>query len=106
MDAARVGRDVAADLAGAFRGEAQREQPVHGGRGGLHGLQRCAGVRGDRVAGRIDGADRLHPLQAEHDFGAGLEWRLPAHEPGIAALRHDGDALLVGKLEDGTHLRR
>ena len=69
-------------------------------------FERCARVRRERVAGRIDGADRLHALQAQHEFGAGFERRLPADEAGVAALRHDGDALLVGELEDGADLRR
>src|SRR5688572_31990971 len=51
---AGLGREIAADRAGAFRRQQLRVEPVHRG-GGLAGpLQRDAGLAGDRVGARID----------------------------------------------------
>ena len=106
MDAAGIGGDVAADLAGAFGGEAQGEETVLGCGGILNGFERCAGLRCERVAGCIDGADRLHAVEAEHDLSARLERGLAADQSGIAALRDDGDALLMRELQDRADLAR
>ena len=62
--------------------------------------------RCERIAGYIDGADRLHAVEAEHDLSARLERDLAADQSGIAALRHDGDALLMRELQDRADLAR
>ena len=55
--AAGVGRHVAADGAGSFRGERQRKQPVGGERGGLRLGQRHARLADHHVRVRVDLAD-------------------------------------------------
>ena len=70
--AAGIGREVAADLAGAFRGERQREQPVGGVGRGLRVGEDDAGLDGHRVAGRIDRADAVEPRQRDDDLVAAL----------------------------------
>ena len=96
--AARIGRQVAADGAGAFRRQQLRIEPVHRG-GGLAGArQGDAGLAGDGVRGRIDLADAVEPVEREHDLV--VQRNLAADQPGIAALRHDRRCGLVGELED------
>jgi len=85
--AAGIGREIAADSAGAFGRKELRIKPV-GRRGGLPGaLQGDAGLAGDRVGGRIDFADAIEPVEREHDLV--VMRNLPADQSGIAALRHD-----------------
>ena len=54
----------------------------------------------------IDVAHAVEPLERDHDLMAGLERDLPADQPGIAALRHDGRLGLVGEFQDRRDLSR
>ena len=55
---------------------------------------------------KIDVAHAIEPLERDHDLVACLERNLPADEPGIAALRHDGRLRRVGAFEDRRDLLR
>ena len=96
--AAGIGRKIAADGAGAFRGQQLRVEPV-GARGGLaRALQRDAGLAGQRVRCRVDLADAVEPVERQHDLV--VQRDLAADEPGIAALRHDRRRGVVGEFEN------
>ena len=64
--------------------------------------QHDAGLAGHGVRRRVDLADAVEPGEREHELAAVRD--LPADQPGIAALRHDRRAGLVGELEDGGDL--
>jgi hypothetical protein len=83
----RIGRQIAADRAGAFRGEQQRIEPVGIRRRFAHASERHAGFRGDAIRGRVDLADPVEPVEREHDFAVVRD--LSADQAGIAALRYD-----------------
>ena len=105
-DAAGIGRNVAADLAAAFRTEAQRKQPVDRGRRLVQVGEDAAGLDGHREVDRIDRAYPVHPAECQHDIIA-VRGRDPAaDQPGIAALRHDRQPGLSTNLDDRGHLRR
>ncbi len=89
---ARVGREIAADLATAFRAERQRKQPVDGSRGRLHVQQHAARFRDQREVGGVDFADAIQPVQRQHELIAARARRGAAAVAGVATLRHDGDA--------------
>ena len=68
LRAACVGGQIAANRAAAFSGQAQRKQESGLLGGALQVLQNAAGLGGDRQVGGIDGAHRVHALQAQHDL--------------------------------------
>ena len=96
-DAAGVGRDIAADGAGPLGRERKRKEPVGFKRRSLRLGERHAGLADHHVGMRIDFPDRFQPLGREDDFVAARVRRLPAHEPGVAALRHNSDPRLVAE---------
>ncbi len=89
---ARIGGEVAADLAGAFRRQAQREQPVRVGRGLLEVGEDAARFHGHGVVARVQLPDAVEPARAQDDAGAVGQGRAPAHEAGVPALGHHGHA--------------
>ncbi len=99
--AAGIGREIAADGAAAFRRQQLRIEPVDFGRRFARTLQRDAGFDRHGVGDRIDLADLVEPGERQHDLA--VERDLPADQPGVAALRHDGGLGLVGELEDRGH---
>ena len=96
--AAGIGGEIAADGAGAFRRQQLRIEPVDRGRRLARAAERHAGLAGDGVGDRVDLADAVEPRERQHDLAMVRD--LPADEAGIAALRHDRRARLVGELED------
>ena len=100
VEAAGIGREIAADPAGAFRREAQGKQPVHGISRVLHRLQHRAGFDRDRVVSGIDVEDAGHAVERQHHLVACVGGNLPAAQAGVAALRHDRRARLVGDGEN------
>ena len=100
--AAGIGREIAADGAGAFRRQQLRIEPVGFGRRFARALQRDPGFDRHGVGDRIDLADLVEPGEREHDLAMMRD--LPADQPGIAALRHDRGLGFVGELEDRRHL--
>ena len=73
-------------------------------RGALLGdLQHHAGLAGHGVGRRIDLADFVEPPQRDDDFA--IMRGLPADQAGVAALRHQRDAVLAGKLADRGDFR-
>ena len=90
--AAGIGREIAADRAGAARAEIERKEEAGLVGGLLDRLQRRARLHRHRHRGAIDLLDAGHALQRDRDpagFGRGT-----AAEPGQAALRHEGQARL------------
>ena len=58
------------------------------------------GLDGHRIADRIDFEHVVHAAERQHDAAMGRPRRGAAHQAGVAALRHDGDAVVVAKLHD------
>ena len=102
LGAAGVGRQVAADGAAALRGQAQRQPQSFGLGGLLRGLQHAAGLDRHRQVGRIDRAHPLEPAQAQQQLRAAGVGHRGADQAGVAALRHDRDAVLGAQAH---HLR-
>ena len=100
--AAGIGREIAADGAGALRRQQLRIEPVDFGGGLARPLQGHAGLAGDGVGDGIDLADAVEPVERQHELA--VLRRLSADQAGIAALRHDGGPGLVCELEDGRDL--
>ncbi len=70
LQPAGIGREIAADLRRAFRGDAQGEQPPGLLGGFLRGGERHAGLGDHGIAARIDGADAVQPFEAQEDLGS------------------------------------
>ncbi len=105
-DAAGIGRQIAADLAAAFRGEAQRKHPSRSVRAGAHFAERYAGFDSHALARRIDVPDRLQAAERDYDLRPGLVGDLTADETRVSRLRHHADARRVGDRQDPRHLVR
>ena len=103
VHAARIGGNVAADHAGALRAQAEREEAAGIQRGLLHVLQDDAGLHRHGQAFGVDLADPVHALQAEHHGLAVRPGRAAAAKAGVAALRHQADAMLVAVFHHGGH---
>ena len=99
--AAGIGRQVAADRAGAFGGKRQGIQ--HAGSIGrcLHVGQDAAGFHRHGAVGRIDGADAVQAPQRQHDGGARGVGHTAHDQARAAALWHDRHA----RLKTGAHDR-
>ncbi len=69
--AAGIGREIAADLAAAFGGEAEREQAIVLRRRGLQIGEDAARLDRHRVGQRIDVADPVHAAEADDDAAGG-----------------------------------
>ena len=81
-----IGREVAADLATAFRRQTKREKTPGFERCGLKFCQDTPRLDRHRIVGRIDVANLFEPLETEDDL-VGVR-HSAATEPGVAALRH------------------
>ena len=101
---AGIGREIAADPAGALAAEAEREQAVRGLGGSLHSGQRAAGLGDQPLAARVDRADAVEAGEAEDNLVAALVGNAAAHQAGIAALRHQRHPMLGGEADEGCHL--
>ena len=100
---AGIGGEVAADGAASFGAERQRKQAVDVAGALLRDLQHHAGLAGHGVGRGVDVADAVHPPHRHHHLA--MMRGLPADQAGIAALRHQRDALLGGEPADRGHLR-
>jgi hypothetical protein len=87
VDAAGIGREIAADLARALGAQAEREQPVGRLGGALQIGENAAGLGGDGEVERIERPDAVHPAEVDED--AVLRSDGAARQTGIAALRID-----------------
>ena len=98
---AGVGGDHAAERRGVASAEIDTELPP--GTGECAGQFRWSDAGPDRdLAGqRIDGADRLQPAQRQHDRTR--RRHRAGHQTGVAALRHDGDAMIGTLPHDAGH---
>ena len=97
--AAGVGRQVAADLAGAARTQVDAELQPPRGSGLLHRRQRGAGLHGDRRGGDIQRLDGVHPVERQRDGVGARHGR--ARQAGEAALGHDRHALRAAQAQHG-----
>ena len=104
VEAAGIGGEVAADLAGAFGRQAEREQAVRLARRLLQVGEDAAGLRHHGIVERIDRAHLVHALEAEEDRLAAAVRRRAAGKPGVAALRHDRRVMLARQAHDRLHL--
>ena len=102
--AAGVGRQVAAELARAFRAEAHREQPIDRRRCRLDLGEHATGFGDHRVVRRIERADAPHARERQHDLRAVGARRRASAVAGVAADRHDADPRFVAQLHDGGDL--
>ncbi len=100
--AARVGRDVTADLAGATPAEIEGKEQIGRVGGLLHGFHHDAGFDGDGARRHVEILDRAHTLQRNDD--ARTERDATARKTGHAALGLHGDAPLVAELQDRRDL--
>jgi len=111
---AGIGRQVAADLAAAFRAQRQREQPARRGGGLLHRGQHATGLDGDRVVQRVEREHAVHARERQHDRAAVHRRGRAAAHAGVAALSdHRGAGLGAGayhrrdfRRAAGTHQRQ
>ena len=101
VQAAGVAGDVAADLAAAFAGEAEREKAAVFGGGGLDVLQNAACIDGDGVVGKADMADSVEFAQIQDDAAVR---HAAANQSGVTALRCDGDAVLRAETDGFLHV--
>jgi hypothetical protein len=100
LHAAGIGREVAADQAGTLCAEAERKETVVARRGLLQRLQDAAGLDGHRIADRVDLDHLVHAAERQQDATVRGIRRGAAHQPGVAALRHDRDAMLEAEFYD------
>ena len=103
-DPAGVGREIAADGAGALRRQQLRIEPVGVRRRFTRALQRHAGFHRHSVGDRVHVPYFVEPRQRQYDFAVVRD--LSADQPGVAALRHDCRLSFVGELCDGCNLRQ
>ena len=103
--AAGIGRDDAAQRRAALGAERHRQQPVDGGRRGLQFGEHAARFRGQGVVLRGHRADLPHAPQRQQDLVAAWPRRRTAAIAGVAALRHDGDALARAQLDEACNAR-
>ena len=104
IQAAGVGRQVAADLAAALRAQAQGKEALGGIRGLLHAREHAAGLgRHGEIIG-VDAADAIQPAQRQQQLASRLIGGSTAAVAGVASLRHQADALLVAPADDARHL--
>ena len=107
VDAAGVGRDDAADLAGALRADRDRQEQVARGDGVLDRLEDAAGLDD---AGVVVGVDRRgcgsRRDEAEHDLGGSVGGEGAVDEAGVAALGHDAERKPGAGADHRLDLRR
>ncbi len=77
-------------------------RPAAGG-GGLQLGEHAAGLGRHRVARGVDRADAAQAPQRHQDLVAGGTRRRASAVAGVAALRHDGDALARAELDECGH---
>ena len=92
---ARVRRDHAADRRDVARAEIDAVLPARVARLRLQSRQRHARLRGDLTGARVDRTDLVEAAEVEHELA--VQRHRTADEPGVAALRHDGDARRVAE---------
>jgi hypothetical protein len=101
--AAGIGRNVATDGATTLRRETEREIAIRLTRRGLQMRKDHARFCDYGHAVRIDISDAVHPRQGKQH--SAIERNLAAHQPGIAALRHNPCARLIAEGENAANFR-
>ena len=101
-DAARVGRDVAADRARAARSEVHRVGEAALGRRVLQALQREARLHRQRAVDRIEVEHAVHAFEADHELAARGD--RAARQAGAPARRHQADPVRARPVHDRLHL--
>ena len=101
LDAAGIGADVAADLAGAGGGEIHRvEQALLFGEF-LQLLGDDAGLYGDGAVELVEIQDRVHAIEGHYQLAIGGDGA--GGEAGAAPGRHQVQTMLVGDFDDLLH---
>src|SRR5690349_17077023 len=106
VDAARVGREVAADLAAAFRAERKREEAIGCERRLLDIGENTARFDRHGVVQRVGLENAVHAPERDHDLTAVRRWRGAAAHAGIAALGDDGGPGLGADFHHGRDFGR
>jgi len=104
VDAASVGGQVATDLAGVLGGQRQREQAVGVLGGTAQVAENAASLDHHCVGDRVDRADLVHAIEAEHDVGLVAVRSGAATQAGIATARHHGHTSLLAQRQRLRHL--
>ena len=106
LDAAGVGRQVAADPAAAFGAERQRKQQARAPRGLLQRRQHAPGLHRHREVVAIDGAHAGEAFGRHDDAGRAAGRHAAAAHAGVAPLGHDRHPGLGTQRDHGRHLGR
>ena len=101
---ARVGRQIAADLARPLRRQCQREQAVYILGGGLDVLQHHPRLGHQHIFGGPDVADGFHALQRQDQRRRSLGQHLPPDQPRAAAIGHHAHLCGGTGADHGCHL--
>ena len=101
-DAAGIGGDIAADLAGAAGTQIDRQQEAGGFGDKLRHLERRSGQKGHGAGGNVDLLDAGHALQRYCDIASARIGA--AGKAREATLRHDGLAVPVADGKGGCDL--
>ncbi|EEZ75930.1 hypothetical protein NEILACOT_04002 [Neisseria lactamica ATCC 23970] len=100
VQSAGIAGDIAADLARAFAGETEREQPAGSFCRLLYGFKDAARFDGHTVVRQVDIADFVE-LGKVQQYAVFRYCR--AAQTGIAALRRNRNAVFVTKTHNGLH---
>ena len=87
LDAARVGRNVAADLTRATRSKVNRVEEAVLDRELLQRLRHDTGLAPDDAIGRVEREDFVHPIERHDDFAVAGDGA--PRQPRSAARRHE-----------------
>ena len=102
LDAAGIGADIAANIAGAGGGKIHRiEQALLLGKF-LQLLGNDAGLHGDGAIERAEIQHLVHPVKGHHHLAIGGHGG--GRQPRAATGRHQRDAMLIGQPDNSLHL--
>ena len=99
---AGIAGDVAADLAASATGKIEREKTSGLGSGSLNAVQHAARIGSEGVVYHADAADFVEPRQVQHNAA---RRHAAAHQPCVAALRGNRDAVSGAETNQFLHLR-
>ncbi len=102
--AAGIGGEVAANLRGSLRAQAQGKKTIGVACRGLRAGQRAAGLYDHRIIGGIDLPNAIQALQGHDNLRAAFVRCGAAAVTGIAAVRHHGDIVAVADRQDPRDL--
>ncbi len=104
--AAGIGGEVAADLRGSFRSQAQGKETIRVARRRLRAGQRAADLDDHGIVGGVELAHAIQALQGYDDLRAALIRSRAAAVAGVAAVRHHRDFVAIADRAGSLRLRR